>query len=281
MPDETPNIGESVEKITGLLLGTPPGKVAEEPESSVAATPDEVPSALVPQVDPEAGADELTPTALAEKLGIKPNEFFTKFRIPVDGGDPLTLEEFKDAGKELRGVKVARDELAEAKVTFENNVMQQRQSIQAALQKVPTGVLTPEMLKEVQAEHQELVKTERIELHRIRPDLADPTKWQQTRDLLVEHLKPYGFHAVEVDSIVDHRLAKYIIDNAERAERLKQLNADGLQVKKIPAQRPTSAPQPASKRADKKEPGAAKRKRTDKRGEQVAAVAKLIGDRPQ
>jgi hypothetical protein len=272
MPDETPNVGESVAQVANLLIGKP------EPESSVAAAPSEAPSPLAPQADPEAGASELTPKAVAERLGISADKLFTEMRIPVDGGEPLTLEEFKAAGKDLRGLKAAQSELAEEKVTFENSVMLQRQTLEKTLAKIPPELLTAEMISEVRAEQTDTVNRERTALHTIRPDLKDPAKWNATRELLITHLAPYGFHTIEIDSIIDHRLAKYVIDNAEREQRIKALDADSLQPEK-PARLPKarSEPQPPSKRA----PAETKVKRATKRGDQVAQVAKLIGERPK
>ena len=119
---------------------------------------------MAPPAKPEAGADELTPTAVAEKLGIKPDKLFKELRIPIDDGEPLTLEEFKSAGKELRGLKAAQHELAEKKVTFENSVMLQKQTLEKTLAKIPPELLTAEMVSEVQAEHQDTINRERTAL---------------------------------------------------------------------------------------------------------------------
>jgi hypothetical protein len=272
MGDEAPNIGEAVEQISTLLRGEPGGSPDPDPPSSREAAPTtDVPSALAPPASSDAGADELTPTAIAEKLGIKPDKFFKGLKIPIDDGEPLTLEEFKGAGKELRGLKAAQHELAEEKVTFENSVMLQKQTLEKTLAKIPAELLTPEMVSEVQAEHRETIDRERSQLHTIRPDLKDPAKWNATRELLITHLAPYGFHRIEVDSIIDHRLAKYVIDNAEREQRIKNLDADSLQPEKT-GRRPSQKPAPGSQRAQQKTGG----KTRDKQAEQVSAIADLI-----
>ena len=280
MPESASNVGESIEQVANLLRGEPAGTPEPETPSSVAAAPTtDVPSALAPPADPEAGADELTPKAIAERLGITPDKLFTGMKIPVDGGEPLTLEEFKASGKGLRELTAAQHEFAEKKVAFENSVMTQKQTLEAAIAKIPAEALTGEMIAEVRAEHQDTIKRERAALITIRPDLKDPAKWNATRDLLVTHLQPYGFKEIEVDSIVDHRLAKYVIDNAEREKRLRELDADSLEVSKPQnLARPSAQPQPASKRAKETE---TKVKRRTKRGDQVAQVAKLIGERPK
>jgi hypothetical protein len=272
MPDEQSNVGESVDKITDLLIGKPP------PDPGTGTPAAESPGAGDGTVETEpagedAGAPELTPTTLAERLGIKPADLFRDLKIPVDGGDAMTLEEFKDAGKDLRGVKQAQSDLAEQRVKFENDTMTQRQQLQAAIGKIPPNLLTDDLIREVQGEHDHHVETERRALLAVRPDLGDSGKWGTTRDLLIAHLKPYGFHAIEVDSIIDHRLAKYVIDNAEREARLVELKASvDLDDPKLAG----SKPKPAAQRP--KAPDKPTRRRGPKTlGDKAAEVATLLG----
>ncbi len=274
MPETQSNVGEATEKVSALLRGEPAGTPEPESDSGLAAAPTDAQPDAEPQADPVAEVAELTPKAIAERLGITPDKLFTEMLIPVDGGDPLTLEEFKADGQGLRGLKAAQHELAEEKLTFENNVMLQKQTLERAIAKIPPDALTGEMVAEVRAEHETTLKRERAALLTIRPALRDPAVWNATRDLLVAHLQPYGFREIEVDSIVDHRLAKYVIDNAEREKRLKEIDVDSLEPEKsTKLARPSGRPQPASKRAT---PEPAKRKGSVQ-DDKVAKVAALIG----
>jgi len=272
MPDEqAPNTGEAVEKISALLTGRP----ADSPSGREAA-----PSAAQPPVEPEgdegSGEPELTPTNLAETLGLKPDELFQRFKIPLDEGEPLTLEEFKDAGKELRGLKAAQSEFAEQKVAHENSVMMQRQVLQRALAKVPPQYLTEDVIAEVQQEQATYVEGERSKLLAVRPDLKDPAKWRSTQEALVEHLTPYGFMAVEIANLHDHRMRKYVIDNAEREQRVKKLNADGIQVAETPKlQAPSRQPAKPVRRAETKPSGKEGAPLTNQ--DKAAKVAALLG----
>lgn len=242
MPEERANLGEAVEAVAGLLSGTPSGG---DP------APTEAPTAAEPQADEGSGDLPLTPTLLAKSLGLQPDELFKQFMIPVDGGDPLTMEEFKEAGKELRGVKAAQDELAEAKITHENGVMMQRQIMQRAMAKIPPELLTEQMVSDVKQEHQDHIAQERRSLFAIRPDLESPAKWDSTRRLLIDHLKPYGFVPIEIDGIIDHRMAKYVIDNAERQKRISEFDANSKETPKTPKlQAPSKEPARIARRAD-------------------------------
>ena len=256
--------------ISNLLGGQAPAAVETPPE------PTESPGdgGIAPIEAPEP---ELTPTSLAEKLGIKPAELFAQLKIPVDGGDAMTLSEFKDAGKELRAVRVTQNELAEKQVAFENGVMLQRQQLQTAIGKIPPELLTPEMIADVQTEHQNHIATERGLLLKVRPDLNDSGKWATMRELLVEHLAPYGFQAIEVDGIIDHRLAKYVIDNAERAQRIKALEAEGLLPKgKEKLAGTTRQPQKPAK-AEKAKATVERGRRARSNVDKAKEVAQLLG----
>ena len=272
MPDEqAPNTGEAVEKISALLTGRP----ADSPSGREAA-----PSAAQPPVEPEgdegSGEPELTPTNLAETLGLKPDELFQRFKIPLDEGEPLTLEEFKDAGKELRGLQAAQSEFAEQKVAHENSVMMQRQILQRALAKVPPQFLTEDVVSEVQQEFAGYKEGELQKLLAVRPDLKDPAKWRSTQTALVEHLTPYGFMQVEIENLHDHRMRKYVIDNAEREQRVKKLDADGIQVTETPKlQAPSGSPAKPLRRAEKPRTAKAGVPRTN--ADKAAEVAVLLG----
>ena len=272
MPDqELPNKPEAVEKIGALLAGRP----------ETTGTRESPPSGDQPPSDPDgdegSGDPELNPTSLAETLGLKPEELFTRFKIPVDEGDPLTLEEFKDAGKELRGLKAAQDEFAEQKVAHENAVMTQRQILQRALAKVPPQFLTEDVISEVQHEQAKYIEEERAKLLAVRPDLKNPAKWTSTQEAVIEHLTPYGFMQVEIENLHDHRMRKYVIDNAEREARVKKLDADGIQVEEPKLQAPSQSPaKPVRPRADKgKKPERTKTARTNQ--DKAAEVAQLLG----
>ena len=263
------------------LLG---GDVVVDPGTDEAATPGtgdgsptDVGAALRPPQGDDPGTDDLTPASLAESLGVKPSELFKRLRIPIDGADDLTLEEFKTAGKELRSVRKARDELAEQRVTFENEQLTSRRTLEAALAEIPAGALTPEVIQLGQAKLAANVEAERRQLLAIRPDLRDSGKWSATRDILVAHLRPYGFSPSEVDQIVDHRAAKYVIDNAERELRIKALEADGLAPKKRAVADPS--PQPAARSSRRKKADAVVRgTRSTTAQDKTAAVAALIGE---
>lgn len=281
MADEQAQDVQSKTEEIANLLGEPVGADESPPAPAVPGTGGGSPTSDQDEPGPQSGdADEspaLTPTDLAERLGMTPAELFRNLKIPVDGGDPLSLGEFKDAGKQLRDVRDAQNDMAEQRVAFENETMQQRQTLQAAIGRIPQEHLTPELIDDVQAEHLQYVQGEREALLKIRPDLGDSAKWTGIRKLLGEHLAPYGFREVEIDSIVDHRLAKYVIDNAEREVRVREL-AKTATKQKTPLLRPSKSRPPAKSARVKRETAVKRGKRATGSQEKTAAVAALLGN---
>ena len=273
MPEaEAQNTGEAVAQIRDLITGIPAEAGKDTGSGDTPSPAAESPESQTQEGEP-AEAEELTPKHLAEKLGISADDLFKTFKIPMEQGEALTLEEYKAVGKDSRELKAAQDELAEGRVKFENDTMLQRQTLQAAIGKIPPGLLTEQMLEEVQSEHRAHVEAERTALHTVRPDLKDPAKWSATRQLLVDHLKPYGFMSIEVDSIIDHRLAKYVIDNAERAQRLAGIQEE---VAKRKVSKPS--PKPAAKPSKSRDKETVTRgKRAVSNRDKAAEVAKLLG----
>ena len=281
MADEPAQDVQTKTEAIQSLIGEPVGEVETPTTPAVpgigdgSPTPDQGAPGSPPGGDPET--ETLTPAVLAERLGMTPAELFRDFEIPVDGGEPLSLGDFKDAGKILRDVRDAKNDLAEKRVTFENETMQQRQTLQAAIGKIPPELLTPELIDTVQREHSLYVQGERDALLKVRPDLGDAAKWGKIRPMIEAHLAPYGFRASEIENIIDHRLAKYVIDNAEREVRTRELvKVAGKQ--KIPLLRPSKA-KPVAKSARVTRESAVKRgRRATGSQEKTAAVAALLGN---
>ena len=274
MGNAEPNI-DQVAAVTDLITaGT--SEPATAPGSGD-ASPNVDQDAPGTQSGDDPGTDDLTPTKLAEMAGITPAALFKALKVPIDGGDPLSLEEFKAAGKQLRGVRDAQADLAEKRVAFENETMTQRQMLSGMLAKIPGDLLTDELVAGVQVEHQAYVEGERKSLFGIRPDLQDQAKWSGVRSMIIDHLAPYGFRDAEVDGIIDHRLAKYVIDNAERQIRVAELEKSA---EKGATPLAGHKPRPAAtgKRETKPRTGEPKIQNQGVMSQKVAQVAKLLGE---
>ncbi len=266
-----------VEQIADLLTGKePPAADADaEPKSQQAAqAPD--PEAE-PLADPEADAPELTPKAIAEQLGMTPTQLFRELKIPIEGGEPLTLEEVKKAGSRLREVSDVQESLEQQRVDFENEAMLQRQQMQELIGRLPPESLTTDFVAGVLQQHQTYVATETAALLEVRPDLKDAVKFKATRQLMVDFVKPYGFKAVEIDGIIDHRLAKFVIDMAEKDQRIRQLEKAGAH--KPRADKRKSSTQPAKISRTRRTQQRADAAKGGTMQDKVAAVSALLQER--
>lgn len=274
LPEDRQN---KVEAVASLLTGQEPEPQGTEDRQDGQQAAQDLTQEPEPQADSDADAPELTPKAIAERLGMTPTQFFRELRIPVEGGEPLTLEEVKAAGSQLREVNNVQETLEQQRVDFENETMLQRKQLQELVGQLPQESLTQEFVQQVQATHQSYVAEETQALLQVRPDLKDPAKFNSVRQLMVDFVKPYGFKAVEVDGIIDHRLAKLIIDMAEKDQRIRQLEADGA-IQPKPDKRKgsrTPARQSRTRRNQQKVDAARGGTRQDK----VAAVSALLGER--
>ena len=274
LPEDRQN---KVEAVADLLKGQEPeplGTADREDGKQVAQDLTQEPE---PQASPDADAPELTPKSIAKQLGMTPTQLFRELRIPIEGGEPLTLEEVKAAGSQLREVNNVQETLEQQRVDFENETMLQRKQLQELVGQLPADALTADFVQNVQATHQNYVAEETQALLQVRPDLKDPAKFNSVRQLMVDFVKPYGFKPVEVDGIIDHRLAKLIIDMAERDQRIRQLEADGAlkpwQDKRKGSRTP--ARQSRTRRNQQRAEAAKGGTRQDK----VAAVAALLGEK--
>lgn len=266
-----------VEQIADLLTGQEPTKAdaSDEPKSQQAAqTPD---TQDEPQADTEADAPELTPKAIAEQLGMTATQLYRELRIPIEGGEPLTLEEVKKAGTRLREVSDVQESLEQQRVDFENQQMTQRQQMQSLIGKLPQESLTTDFVAGVLQEHQSYVAVETAALLEVRPDLKDAVKFKATRQLMIDFVAPYGFKPVEIDGIIDHRLAKFVIDMAEKDQRIRQLEKAGAHKPK--ADKRKSSTQPARQSRTRRNTQRAERAKGGTMQDKVAAVSALLGER--
>ena len=266
-----------VEAIADLLAGQEPEPQGTEDKAPAQQAAQEPAPESEPQADNDADAPELTPTAIAEKLGMTATQLFRELRIPVEGGEPLTMEEVKAAGTQLREVSDVQETLQQQRVDFENETMLQRQQMQTLIGRLPPESLQPDFVQNVLNEHKEYVATETQALLVVRPDLKDAAKFKSTRQLMIDFVKPYGFKAVEVDGIIDHRLAKLVIDMAEKDQRIRQLEKDGAHKPRTDKRKRST--QPARQSRTRRNQQRADAATGGTQQEKVAAIAALLGDR--
>ncbi len=97
-----------------------------------------------PSTDDEAqqGTDEpLTAEILAEKAGISVADLYSKLQLKIDD-ETVTLEQFKDRGRELNKVDLGASELARDRAVFQSERLKQTEELNAWIGAIQSGNAT-------------------------------------------------------------------------------------------------------------------------------------------
>jgi len=227
---------ESPSKLTDESHHEVPG--ANEPRT----LPDESPLQRDP-IDPETG----------RPIGGKPDESpldlekLYKTKVHIEDGEEhiaVTVGELKDMYRELHQVKNKASETDKARDEFGREQLLARQEFDAMVAMLPPDALTDEFRASTRERIQQHVRAETVKMLRIVPEWSDPQQADDDRRLINKHAAKYGFSAHEVGLISDHRMLKYLLDNARTEVRL-----DGVKLKQAEtkAMSPTAKPGARSK----------------------------------
>ena len=215
MLDQAEQLSESAAILTGQ---------APEPEADESPEPveemDDGPSASE-KPDEVVSADEqdqpLTVTALAEKLGIKPEALYKSLQIDIDG-TMVTLSDLKHKGQDLFKADELR-ELAEShKTDSENEILRARREIAIARERYQP---TAEEIQAADVDFAAYVQVENEAAVRAIPEWKDPVQQKAGLDAIAELLHHYAFSPDETKTLVDHRYLKLMHDFASIRTRLK------------------------------------------------------------
>jgi hypothetical protein len=138
---------------------------------------------------------------------------------------------------ELVSVKTKVSETDRARDDFFREQMVARQELDAMTAMFPAEMQTDEF----RAQARQRIKThetqETVKLLRIVPEWSDPQQASDDRRMITKHAAKYGFQAAEIGMISDHRMLKYLLDNAR-----SELSLESVKVVETPskAMAPTS-----------------------------------------
>jgi organic radical activating enzyme len=172
-------------------------KPAGEPEKAQEPTPD-----TVQEQEPEKAEE---PVKVAEK----PDTLDYSIKVPITGGEPVTLGELKDA---YQSTQAATLELVER----ENKVMSQLEKAQTLLSYI--SELPPHIVEAAKAEVTQDYESQMTKLGNILPDVKTAEGTRQVRAALYTLGEEYGIPNRVVDGIKDALTIKMMYDYA----RLKQ-----------------------------------------------------------
>jgi len=176
--------------------------------------------------DGDGATGPVTVAELAKALGTKPGALMDDLQVEVDlvGEDGAKVVQSVTLGDLRRGY-IGAETLRKERESFEQTSEAKGLEFmrtRADLESLGAAIL-PHVPQQVQAEfaawQHKQIERERTLAHEAIPEWRDPSKFQADRGMMIEHLKPWGFTAADVYAIGDHRIAKYVRDNARKAQR--------------------------------------------------------------
>ncbi len=211
---------------------------------------------------------------LAESAGITLDELYKLNVSLADGRGEIPLGQLKDNVNEGARVEEQREALETDRSEFENEMIRARQELSVMVGLLPD--LPPEFIAKAKQEHINHLDTERAALLDIKPEWADPAKFQAAQDHILTAVNEYGFSRADLNMISDHRLTKLLHDFATLKERVSKANA---RLKEV---RDNAAKRPARKKADatkaQKDQALAQAQTSSQTRDKVAGVAQILKD---
>jgi hypothetical protein len=153
--------------------------------------------------------------------------------------DEKPLEELKDQYRELQQVKQKASETDAARDEFGREQLLARQEFDAMVAMLPPDALTDEFRAQTRERIQQHVRAETVKMLKIVPEWSDPQAADDDRRLIQKHAAKWGFNAAEIGLISDHRMLKYLLDNARAEVRLEGVKLKQAEPK---AMAPTAKP---------------------------------------
>lgn len=239
------------------------GNGAAEPESEPAPNLAEAlanaETAPKPDEGTEAGETPSKPRtlkALAELAKLEVSDLY-ELEIPLEAangeseGKTVTLGQLKDSMAKQGDLETETAAFEERRTKSENELLRARQQLQEIVASLPQGSIKPEVIARMNAETEQYRKAETERLAEAIPEWDDDARRESDRAMILEHMGEYGYSAPAFDGIIDHRMVKYVRDNALRWKRMNEA------LKKVEERKPkppASASKPAT--STKPKPGA-------------------------
>ena len=140
-----------------------------------------------------------------------------------DGRSSVTLGELKDSYNDVAEIEEQRGAFDAHRTAFENEMIRSRGELQEVLKLLPE--LPQELIAQGRQRYAAQLDTERASLLSVKPEWADPVKFQAARDRMADAIADYGFRPSELDAVVDHRLTKLIFDFSVLKQRVAEAKA--------------------------------------------------------
>ena len=223
MPPELTEAGQGLmQGLTGEIPAAKPATTTDYVQPIADEGPRGKPQETVTQPDP---VDPETGEVLDLKSDESPLDLKTLYKAKVhvdhDGESiAVTVGELKDMYSDLIAVKTKASETETARDEFGREQLLARQEFDAMVAMLPPEARSPEFLAATQQRIQQHNRAETVKLLKIVPEWSDPQQVADDQRLINKHASRYGFSAAEISLISDHRMLKYLRDNARAEMRL-------------------------------------------------------------
>lgn len=174
--------------------------------------------------DHDGGDQDESPVTLkeiAETLDVDVSELYG-VQIPLGGDEFMTLGEYKDQVKRIQKLDGEIAEFNERRTSQQNELMVTRRQTEQLIQlAAASGKVSPELITKLDEMHNETIRRETAATLRTIPEWKDPKVKAADESEMIQYAGGYGFDAVEVKNIPDHRLIKLLYDATKRAQLVK------------------------------------------------------------
>jgi hypothetical protein len=277
--DDDTSLDDTTQEIAALLGG---GREAEKPpvdkgEQGEADFASELERALTGESSeateggesPKADTHEIPSNlgAIAEKLGVKPEDLYD-VEIPMpDDGEAVTLGELKDLATKYKRSESERLEFDNERETSRVQIQKATEEIRELVGLIPAELRTPALLEKVRDKMEVTKQQEAAKLLARVPEWRDRATMANDLKVIEAHAEQFGFSRQELSSVYDSRLLAYIRHNALREEKLARVLEEARAKRK---------PSNVAK-TDSKPSGASKpNQRRGRTADAVGAVSQLL-----
>lgn len=203
---------------------------------------------------------------LSERLGIDIEDVY-KIAFNDSKGESHTIGELKDLLTQTEELTSRELEFEERRVKAENELLKTQNEYRAILSKLPKQALDPALIAQAQAEFEATAKAEFEKVKVTIPEWANDDVREKDLNSMADHLESYGFDRSVINTMIDHRMVKYVRDNMMRQNRIEKVLAK-VKEKKAPAKATSAKPNPKLRK-----PSAGP---LNSKQEQVASIAELL-----
>ncbi len=219
----------SPEELAAALLG----EEFEEDSATQAEGSDNIvelnPEDSSGEPDGEGRQEQAKPTTfeeLAEGSGLSVEELFKlELNLGGDEDNVATIGQLKDALKDERTLELRTLEFEDSVAKREAEFVQARADLVALVEMLPKEHLSEKFLQHVGQQREAEIKKQKAYTLDAISEWKDPNVENSDREAMTENLARYGFPKEYLETVLDHRMVKFIRDATRQQQRVNAMLA--------------------------------------------------------